>query len=216
LRLKKTDKIILFNWKNNIDYIYQIIEINKKNIFLNLIDKIEKENLNINEINLFQALTNKISKLELILQKWVEVGIKNFYFFSWERTQNFFISDNKKERLKKIVIEAIEQSWQNKIPKIYFLKDKNEAIIFAKKTEKNLNLFFHTKNNNSKFLEEIKFDNFRNINIFVWPEWWFSNNEIISFKKNNFLQIFLGNNILRTETVWIVVWFFIMQKNLLK
>ncbi len=207
LRSKPWDKIILFNWKDNFDYIYEISHLEKRSVLLNKLEKIEKEKNNKFEINLFQAFVNKLSKIELILQKWVEVWINNFYFFSWERSQYFPISENKKERFKKIIIEAIEQSGQNKIPSLNF-----SEINFEEKNTKNLNLFFHTKNNNSKTLNEIKIKNYEKINIFVWPEWGFSETEINNFLQKDFTQVYLWKNILRAETVWIALWFYFRQK----
>ena len=51
-------------------------------------------------------------------------------------------------------------------------------------------------------------------NIFVWPEWGFSDEEIVEFDKNNFTKINLWANILRTQTAWIVCWFYFVQKSL--
>lgn len=67
-------------------------------------------------MSLFQALPNKLEKLEYIVQKGTEVGITNFYFFRSERSQKLLLSEAKKERLEKICIEAIEQSGRNIIP----------------------------------------------------------------------------------------------------
>lgn len=203
LRSKSWDEIIFFSWNDNIDYIYQIISIDKKNIIFSSVSKIEKQKEYLN-LNLYQSLPNKLDKIELILQKWVEVWYSSFYFFRSERSQDLRLSDNKIERFQKIIIEAVEQSWRNIIPKIEFLDKIDFKSIFWE------NLYFHTNSENSKKLNEINFSN--NTNIFVWPEWWFSEKEVSEFDKNGFLKVNLWANILRTETVWIVVGFFIKQK----
>ena len=69
----------------------------------------------------------------------------------------------------------------------------------------------HTKDENSLKLKEIKAKSWEKINIFIGPEWWFSDEEIEIFQKNNFQKIFLWNRILRTETVGFTVAFFIIQ-----
>jgi RsmE family RNA methyltransferase len=51
----------------------------------------------------------------------------------------------------------------------------------------------------------------KKINVFVWPEWWFSTKEISQFEENNFKKVFLWNRILRTETTSSVTWFYIIQ-----
>lgn len=204
LRSKVWDKVIFFDWKNFTDFVYKINSIDKKNIIFSLEEKIEKEVEKLN-LNLYQSIPNKIDKIELILQKWVEVWYKNFYFFRSERSQDLRLSDNKIERFKKIITEAVEQSWRNIIPEIYFLEKIDFKNLFPE------NLFFHTESEKSKKLKdlEIKGDN---INIFVWPEWGFSEKEVKVFEESWFIKVNLWNNILRTETAWMVVWFYFTQK----
>ena len=72
----------------------------------------------------------------------------------------------------------------------------------------------HTKNENSKLLKEIKIEKNENINLFVWPEWGFSDDEIWKFEREKCERIFLWDNILRTELAWISTWFYLIQNNL--
>jgi 16S rRNA (uracil1498-N3)-methyltransferase len=51
----------------------------------------------------------------------------------------------------------------------------------------------------------------KDVNIFIWPEWGFSEEEIENFLKNNFKKVFLWNRILRTETAGVVTGFYITQ-----
>lgn len=205
LRVRVWEKVIFFDWKNNTDFVYKINSIDKKNIIFSLEGKIEKEAEKLN-LNLFQSIPNKIDKIELILQKWVEVWYSNFYFFRSERSQDLRLSDNKIERFKKIIIEAVEQSGRNIIPEIHFLDKLDFKNIIWEK------LFFHTESENSKKLKDLELKG-NDVNIFVWPEWWFSEKETKIFEENSFTKVNLWNNILRTETAWIVVWFYLIQKN---
>jgi len=221
LRLKIWDNIILFNWKDNEDFVYKIIEISKKEINLDLVETIDKNSeLNIN-LSVFQSLPNKLSKIEYILQKWVEVWITKFIFFRAERSQKLSLIWAKLSRLNKIIIEAIEQSWRNIIPELIISED-NISNQISNINNSSTNLFFHTKSENSISLKELinppiltfppkgERDK-KEINLFIWPEWWFSDREIEILKKSNFKNIYLWNRILRTETVSSVVWFFISQ-----
>lgn len=203
LRSKVWDELIFFD--SNFDYKYKINSINKKSIVFNFILKIKKENTN-KDIKLYQRIPNKISKIEFIIQKWVEVWINEFIFFMSDRSQKLIISPNKIERFKKIIKEAVEQSWQNYIPKINFVDKVNFENLSW------INLFFHTDNKDFQKLDKINFKNIDKINLFVWPEWWFTDEESNIFLKNKFIKINLWPSILRTETVWIVVSFFINQK----
>ncbi len=207
LRFSPWENLVLFNWSENKDYIYQITKIQKEEIHLQVKKNINKNSeLNIN-LNLYQALPNKSSKIEYILQKATEVWFNKIVFFRSDRSQKLNISENKIKRFEKIVLEATEQSNRNTIPEIDFSNTiKFDSIIWE-------NFILHTqKDEKSIKLKDIKLNNLENnINILIWPEWWFSEEEIQKLSKLNFKKIYLWDRILRTETTWIVVWFFISQ-----
>lgn len=207
LRSKLQDEVIFFDWKSFIDFKYKITSIDKKNIIFNFVEKNQKE-IKDYKLILFQSLPNKIDKIEEIIQKWVEVWFSEFNFFRAERSQDLKLSQNKIERFNKIIKEAIELSNRNIIPKLNFLTKLDLQNISWEK------LFFHTDFNNSKKLNSLNLNFKQNISIFIWPEWGFSDKENDNFIKNNFIKINLWNNILRTETAWIVVWFYILQSYL--
>ena len=208
LRWQVWDKFIFFNWEDFIDYIFEIKKIEKKEIYFEQVWRIEKQNQINFELNLFQALPNKLDKIEFIIKNWTQIWITNFLFFKAERSQKINITDKKIERLKKIILEASEQCWRNIIPTIIFWN----KIDFNNLTWKNI--FLHTKNENSKLLKEIKIEKNENINLFVWPEWGFSDDEIWKFEREKCERIFLWDNILRTELAWISTWFYLIQNNL--
>lgn len=204
LRARIWDKFIFFDWKLEKDFIYELKNIEKNKIFFEKIDEIEKKTEINFELNLFSALPNKIEKIEFIAQKATEIWVSNFYFWKSVRSQKIFLNENKIERIKKIIIEAVEQSWRNKIPNFQILEKINFENLAWK------NIFFHTKNKNSKNLKGIDFC--EKINIFTWPEWGFDEKEIEIFEKNNFERFYLWDRILRTETSAISTSFFIIQK----
>ena len=202
LRTQLWEEIIFFNWEDLIDYVYKIKLIDKKFIELEFVRNINKVFTDKISLNLYQALPNKLSKLEYIIQKWTEVGYKSFYFFNSDRSQKLNITENKIERLKKVCIEAVEQSWWNTVPNLVFLDkleiDKNKE-----------NIYFDLWGE-----ESIKIANYNlrsdSLNLFVWPEWWWSEKERVFFMENSFEKIYLWERIFRTETVSSVVWFFFL------
>ena len=221
LRVREWEKIIFFDWVKNLDFTYEIIEIAKKEIKLIFIEEIEKNSELDFELNLFQAMPNKLEKIEYILQKWVEIWYKKFVFYRSERSQKLVISEKKLNRLYKIMVEALEQSWRNLIPTFNL-----EAEDFKWKFLSNFEwddymevwkeaIFLHTENWKSqkinKYIENLSKNSIKKQNIYVWPEWGFSGKEIEYFEKNNFTRIHLWNRILRTETAWIVVGFTLWQ-----
>lgn len=206
LRSQLWDKFIFFDGKRHTDFVFEISEIQKNKIFFKKLEEIDKNSEIDFEINLFSSIPNKLEKIEFIAQKWTEVWVSNFYFFKSQRSQKIFLNENKVDRIKKIIQEASEQSNRNKIPNFQII----EKIDFEK-LKKEKNIFLHTKDENSIKLSEIKAKSWEKINIFIGPEWWFSDEEIEIFQKNNFQKIFLWNRILRTETVGFTVAFFIIQ-----
>ena len=206
LRSQLWDKFIFFDGKKYTDFVFEISEIQKNKIFFKKLEEIDKNSEIDFEINLFSSIPNKLEKIEFIAQKWTEVWVSNFYFFKSQRSQKIFLNENKVDRIKKIIQEAVEQSNRNKIPNFQII----EKIDFEK-LKKEKNIFLHTKDENSIKLSEIKAKSWEKINIFIGPEWWFSDEEIEIFQKNNFQKIFLWNRILRTETVGFTVAFFIIQ-----
>ena len=206
LRSQLWDKFIFFDGKKYTDFVFEISEIQKNKIFFKKLEEIDKNSEIDFEINLFSSIPNKLEKIEFIVQKWTEVWVSNFYFFKSQRSQKIFLNENKVDRIKKIIQEAAEQSNRNKIPNFQII----EKIDFEK-LKKEKNIFLHTKDENSLKLKEIKAKSWEKINIFIGPEWWFSDEEIEIFQKNNFQKIFLWNRTLRTETVGFTVAFFIIQ-----
>jgi 16S rRNA (uracil1498-N3)-methyltransferase len=205
LRTRIWDQISLFDGKSNKDIIFEVSEVGKREI------KIQKKSEQENnseidfELTLYNALPNKLEKIEYIIQKGTEIGFTKFHFFRTDRSQKLVISDNKKIRLEKIITEAAEQSGRAIIPKIIISDDFDLNNLPSGK-----NIFFHTQNQNSHDLKSISKNTWDQINLFVGPEGGWSESEVEILEKNT-SRIHLGNRILRTETTWIVTGFYIIQ-----
>lgn len=207
LRSKNWDKISLFNWTEKKDYIYKIVNIEKRWIFIEFLESVDLDSEITYYFTLFQSIPNKLDKIEYIIQKWVEAWFTSFNFFRSNRSQELRgLTDSKIDRFRKIIIEAVEQSGRSVIPDLNFIK----AIDFEW-IKVNKNIFFHTNNSNSILLKDLNIKSGSDINLFVWPEWWFEDTEIDEFEKNNFTRVHLWDRILRTETTWVVTWFYIIQ-----
>lgn len=206
LRSKSWDKFIFFNWLENIDNIFELKQIEKREAYLEKVEEIENNSEIDFDLNIFQALPNKLDKIEYIIGKWVEVWVTGFYFFRSERSQKLNLSENKIERLNKIIIEAVEQSGRSRVPELII-----EDNISLEDFNWNENIIFHTKSEKSTSLKELNLDYNKWINLFVWPEGWFSEDEINVFENLKFLKVHLWNRILRTETTWVVSSFFLIQ-----
>lgn len=122
--------VIFFDGVMQQDIVYRIEEIQKTQIVFQKQEIIPKKSELDFEMILVQALPNKFSKLEYIVQKCSEVGFSQIVFFSSERSQKLHISDQKMKRLTSIMIEAIEQSNRNSFCDIalYDTKQVYDAI----------------------------------------------------------------------------------------
>ena len=203
LRSRLDDEIVLFNW-DWIEYQYEISGITKKWIDLKFVGKYQNEADIWLGLNLYQALPNKYEKIELIIQKWTEIGISRFVFFNSERSQKLVINDKKIERFNFIIKEALEQCGWNRMPELIFIDDLDISMIDWKK------IVCHTDPvGNEYFRSDTAKDEI--INLFVWPEGWFSDKEIWEFKKNGYKMVNFWNRVFRTETTGILAGFYLIN-----
>ena len=176
-------------WKERLKL--EIIQINKKEIFCKKIEELTKETILNQKAWMIIAILNKLSKMELIVQKLSEIWISEIIFSPFERSQIKEISAKKLERLNKIILEATEQSWGWNLPKIILEKSLIESI-----KDKNVVLFHQ---DGQKIIE-------KNDELYwiIWPEWWFTEKELDLFIDKQ--KVFLWNTILRAETAAIIGW----------
>lgn len=160
------------------------------------------------EITLFQGLA-KGSKMDLIIQKGTEIGVKNFYAVSTHRTI-VKINDEKKEknrldRWNAIAQEAAKQSKRTYIPEVKDIINFKEMIVLLK--EENIIIVPYEDEKNisiGEVLKEIKGENEKKINLIIGPEGGFEKEEIEAIKDVGGSIVSLGSKILRTETAGFV------------
>ena len=193
MRLREGDNVFLFNSKDG-EFKGEIISFDKKNTKVKLISKID----NINKpgkISLIFSLI-KSSKLDYLIQKCTEIGVKSFIPVISEKSvaKNFNI-----KRTEKIIKESCEQSNQLFLPAIHEVEKLEKKI---KSFDKNSIVFFADINSSNKKIDEvIKNNKNREFYLLVGPEGDFSLKERDLLKSmNNCIPISLGQNILRSET----------------
>ncbi len=203
LRLNKGDDILVCDGFGR-DYVSRIAEITKKEVICEIIDAFD----NISEppirITLFQGLP-KAQKMELIIQKGVEIGIHRFQPVITQRvvvkTEGKDIS-SKLERWRRISEEAAKQSSRGIIPEI------SEPITFdrALKEFSKMDLsIIPYERESATGLKKILLGNpsAKNVGIFIGPEGGFDETEIKCSIENNVIPVTLGPRTLRTETAGI-------------
>ncbi len=207
LRLKIDDQVQVCNEDKMINYKAKILEINKEEIKCTILEMGQsKSEANIH-INIFQGLP-KAEKMELIIQKCTELGVKEITPVQMERcvVKLDNKSENKKiERWRKIAEVASKQSGRDRIPNINNVTnirdicnvlEEYDIVLVPYENEKNITLKEILKKLPKKDLK---------IAIVIGPEGGFEEKEIQTLKENNCKIVTLGNRILRTETVAIAM-----------
>lgn len=207
LRLKIDDKIHVCNEDNGINYKSKIIEINKENVKCEILEEMaSKSEANVH-INILQGLP-KAEKMELIIQKCTELGVKEITPVEMERCVVKLDGKSaikKQERWQKIAEVAAKQSGRDKIPNINNVTNiKNicnmladyDIVLVPYENEKNTTL--------KEVLAHLPKKDLK-IAIIIGPEGGFEEKEIKMLEKNNCKIVTLGNRILRTETVAIAM-----------
>ena len=200
LRLKKGENLTICDG-NGKDYYCSIKSFIENEILLDIISFNKSNTEPKIKVTLFQSLP-KSDKMELIIQKCVELGIDEIVPIYTERS---IIKVDKKEkelkkinRWQKISESAAKQSNRGKIPIIKPIIKFNTAIENAKIFE---NAIIAYENEYRYSLKNFLSDfNGKNIALFIGPEGGFSKDEINLAINNNIVPITLGKRILRTET----------------
>ncbi|MCX7951119.1 MAG: 16S rRNA (uracil(1498)-N(3))-methyltransferase, partial [Clostridiales bacterium] len=187
LRLKTGDKIQICDGEKN-EYICLIQEINKKQIKCEIIEHFINNNESNLNITLFQGLP-KAQKMELIIQKGVEIGIKEFQPILTERvvvkTEGRDLK-NKLDRWNRISYEAAKQSNRGIVPRVNDVLDFEEAI--NKLNEFDVVFVPYEKEKNKGFKKTLKeINDVKSVAIIIGPEGGFSEQEIDIFIKNNYI-----------------------------
>ena len=171
LRMKKGDEIQVCNRDTGDNYNTEITQYSKNEVECEIKEKInETTESNVN-ITLFQGIP-KFEKMELIIQKNTEVGVKNIVPVIMERTivkLDEKIAGKKLERWQKIAEIAAKQSMRDIIPQvknIIKLKDVNidefDAVLVAYENEEHNMLKTELKKLETEFAEKLM--NVENIN----------------------------------------------------
>jgi len=138
------------------------------------------------------------SRTEWFVEKAVEIGISDFYFYQSTRTEGKSINQ---PRLQKIIISAGKQSMNVIFPTIHFFSSfepmlQSLSSIFEQRFIAHCNgveshLITHLKKPNTKFL-------------LIGPEGDFTDKEVSMALQYGFQEVSLGSSRLRSETAALV------------
>ncbi len=193
-RIKPGEQLIIFDGLGN-RYTCKILQSRKKEV---IAEQMKKEPYSAESpiaITLAQGIA-KGDKMDLIIQKSTELGIKKIIPLITKRTQ--IRHTDKTDRWRKIALSASQQSGRGKIPDVtepvsfkeFFEKQETDRGIILSEEEKERNL--------KKILND--FQGAIEITLLVGPEGGFSKEEKSTAIQKGFVSVSLGPRILRTET----------------
>lgn len=201
LRMKKGERLLLSSGDNT-DYLCEIEEITQERVITRIISVQEKLNELPCDIILFQGLP-KADKMELIIQKCVELGVHKIVPVEMKRCVVKLDEKKVESKIKRwnaISESAAKQSKRSIIPEVTRVMKYSEALSYAKDLDMVLLPYEcaegmeHTR----RVISEIK--NKSSVGIFIGPEGGYDWDELELGRKAGFEVITLGARILRTET----------------
>lgn len=203
LRLRVNNNIIVST--NNINYNCEIDSINKDRILCKIISKSPGISEPKTEVILYQGLS-KGSKMDFILQKCTEIGIKDFYpvatYRSIVKINELKKEEGKLQRWNLITEEAAKQCKRDYIPKVKNVLTFDKMIQLL---EKEANIIVPYENEDGLTIgNALQFIKGEKIHLIIGPEGGFEEEEIQKLKQIGAKIVTLGNRILRTETAGLV------------
>ena len=204
MRMEIGDTLTICDGQSN-DYLCRICETGKNCLKAKIEETTKSESEPKTKITLYQGLP-KSDKMELIIQKCVEIGVCRIVPVITERAvvkiEKGAKEDKKTERWQKIAESAAKQSGRGIIPTVERPMKFKDAIEEAVKNGEAIIPYENEKDTGLK--EFVKNSKAENIGIFIGPEGGFDTKEIEFAVENGVMSVTLGKRILRTETAGIV------------
>ncbi len=206
LRLKENDELIVSDGRGR-DYHCRISGNTNEEVVADICDICDNFSELSTEITLFQGFP-KGDKMELIIQKTVELGVTRIVPVMTKRT--VVKLDDKKakkktERYNMIAESAAKQSGRGMIPEVTMPVSFAEAVSMAEKLDMNIIPYEEAEGveYSRNIIKSIKGK--KSLGIFIGPEGGFAREEVEKALDAGASAITLGHRILRTETAGMAV-----------
>lgn len=201
LRVKIAEELLICDEEGK-EYTCKIEEIGEEYIKARILWAEESDRELPSKIYLFQGLP-KSDKMELIIQKAVELGVYEIIPVATKRCVvklDAKKADSKVKRWQAISESAAKQAKRSVIPNIHSVLTYRDALEYAKELEGIIIPYeLATDMENTRQILNM-LSNKKSIGIFIGPEGGFEEDEVLSAKEAGAEEITLGKRILRTET----------------
>jgi 16S rRNA (uracil1498-N3)-methyltransferase len=190
-RLKTEDSVVVFDGSGS-DYTCRIEDFGKNDVTLAVSGAAKSRYMPARDIYLCAAVVKK-DTFEWIVEKATELGVTHIIPVMAERSEKKSLNES---RLKKIAVEASEQSGRGNVPVIQPVLSLKEVIESVRGLASYM-IAFHT---DAEPWKRLDLDSSAPIAIFVGPEGGWSIDEIGLFHSNQIKVVCLGRQVLRAET----------------
>lgn len=194
LRLKKDDRIILFNGRGG-EYLCTLREVSRKTVLVDVGQWTDRSVESPLQIVLGLGISRG-DRMDLTVQKAVELGVNQITPLLTERCVVQFKGEKKPQRLlhwQKIVQHAAEQSGRTVLPAMPEVEQLQNWV----SEQQGLKVFLDPYAETS--LMELKPEAMK-VTLLTGPEGGFSNQEREIAEASGFIPVRLGSRVLRTET----------------
>lgn len=193
LRIQEGEEIILLD-NSGKEYSAIVSKVEKRSLVLHVVgEKVGDKEAPVPVKVLFGYLKNA-DKNEFIVQKCVELGVKEIVAFS-SKYSSAYMNENKLERLNKISKESAKQCLRSVAPIVTYAETLEDALRSAAGYE---NKLFACE---FALASEVELNSLQGSTaLVVGSEGGFSEEEFALAKREGFLAVSLGKRILRAET----------------
>lgn len=192
--LRKTvgDEIHVIDGCGNL-YVARIDSVGKRDCVCSVVSRQEHFGGHNYYVRMCVAPTKNIDRFEFFVEKAVEIGVDEIVPVCSENSERKVL---KLDRVERIVLSAMKQSYKATMPKLMEMTDIKQIISADYQGKK---CIAHCEEQQKSLLRD-EIEKGGEITILIGPEGDFSVSEIELAKKHNWIPISLGDSRLRTET----------------
>ena len=192
LRIGSGDRIILCD-NSGVDYVCEVTAVKKKSFVAAVVEKVENKTETTVPVKLICGFL-KGDKTEYVVQKAVELGVREIVVFSSEFS-SAYMSDNKLSRLNKVSVEAAKQCGRSIAPRVIYRDDFLSALREGESCKNRL-IAYENLADYTAHIEQIDGD----AAIVIGSEGGFSKEEVDAAFDMGYKVVTLGKRILRADT----------------
>lgn len=195
LRMQEGDRLELIDGRGGF-YRAIVVEAHPKRCKIRVEEKKENFGKRNNYLHIAVAPTKNMDRLEWFLEKATEIGIDEITPVLCDHSERKIVKD---DRLEKIIVSAMKQSYKAFLPKLNPLTPLKDLLTADIKGGK---FIAHCYEEQRSSLKEV-LNREQNL-ILIGPEGDFSEDELKQAMLNRFVPVTLGASRLRTETAALV------------